>query len=187
MIGGSIFFLLYMMCVTFILVNLLVAVISTNLQMLMAIEDEEKAKKESTQSTQAQEQAGVGQQEEEVREPETTQRQTPHKHRRLPNLNHKTLAALKQHVEDRKRNMREYYAIRAELNRIVAEVKALPINQKKVEEREMGLQRAAALRHNLLHNDVATGRSGDMLSTLLTLDAANVTDLGAASPSVYTR
>ena len=56
------------------------------------------------------------------------------------------------------------------IHSIVEEVHSLSFNVKQEQEVMMRNHMAATLQDNLLNNDIATGRTGDILSTLITLE-----------------
>ncbi|KAI4880948.1 hypothetical protein NFI96_019593 [Prochilodus magdalenae] len=72
-----------------------------------------------------------------------------------------------------------------ELGRIDEEVRAVPANRRHELELMRQWQAAATLEENILSSEVFSGRTGDILTTLMTLDEANIIDSSEDRPQVY--
>ncbi|KAL6489909.1 hypothetical protein MHYP_G00002540 [Metynnis hypsauchen] len=85
------------------------------------------------------------------------------------------------------RNQRECLKLHQELERIFEEVRNLPINRKQEEEVMVQSQMAASVEGNLLSSKIASGRTGDVLSTFIALEKAHIIDSSAATPQIYSK
>ncbi|KAI4880944.1 hypothetical protein NFI96_003388 [Prochilodus magdalenae] len=72
-----------------------------------------------------------------------------------------------------------------ELERIDEEVRAVPANRRHELELMRQCQTAATLEENILSSEVFSGRTEDILTTLMTLDEANIIDSSEDRPQVY--
>uniref|UniRef100_A0A4W5L765 Ion transport domain-containing protein n=1 Tax=Hucho hucho TaxID=62062 RepID=A0A4W5L765_9TELE len=190
MYGASLYFFIFLTGGAFIFANLLVAVVTTNLEISMPDYDEKNSNECSLAALIPEDTGGLADQstihvEEVVTKSNMTRRQKPWKASCLENLTMDTFEELALVMAAMQKNMAAYREIRQELDSIVEEVHSLSFNVKQEQEVMMRNHMAATLQDNLLNNDIATGRTGDILSTLITLEKAHVIDSNTASAHLF--
>ncbi|XP_038821756.1 cation channel sperm-associated protein 4-like [Salvelinus namaycush] len=188
--GASLYFFIFLTGGAFIFANLLVAVVTTNLEISMPDYDEKNSNECSPAALIPEDMGGLADQstihvEEVVTKSNMTRRQKPWKASCLENLTMDTFEELALVMAAMQKNMAAYREIRQELDSIVEEVHSLSFNVKQEQEVMMRNHMAATLQDNLLNNDIATGRTGDILSTLITLEKAHVIDSNTASAHLF--
>ncbi|XP_031441058.2 cation channel sperm-associated protein 4-like [Clupea harengus] len=191
--GASLYFFIFLTLGAFIFGNLFGAVVTTNLEMCMAELDETKSGNDNALALN-QPEDGVSitdtrmvHCEEVVARTSMTKRQKPWKGSCLENLRVDTFEDLTLVLSAMQKNMKEYKEIRQELEKIVEAVHSLPFNREQENAVLMRDHNAATMTDSFLKNEVATGRTGDMLSTLIALEKAHVIDSGTDSPAVFQR
>ncbi|XP_062301778.1 cation channel sperm-associated protein 4-like isoform X1 [Osmerus eperlanus] len=183
MYGASIYFFIFLTGGAFIFANLLVAVVTTNLEICMFDSEESKDKDDLLQEgTEGQNLIHV---EDVVTRTNMVRRQRPWKASRLENLTLDTLEEFILVLSTLQKNMDTYKQIRQELDSIVDELHSLSFNKEQEQEVILRNQVGASLQDNLWKNEIASGRTGDMLSTLITLEKAHVIDSGTPSPGLF--
>ncbi|KAJ7991879.1 hypothetical protein DPEC_G00288430 [Dallia pectoralis] len=184
--GASVYFFVFLTCGAFIFANLLVAVVTTNLEMVMTDTDDECSLAallhEHAEGLTGE---GVIHVEKVVTRTNMTRRQKPWKGSYLENLTMDTFEELLLVMAAVQKNIVAYRDIQNELESVVEEVHSLSFNVEQEHEVILRDQMAWSLQDNLLKNDIATGRTGDMLSTLITLEKAHVIDTSTASPCLF--
>uniref|UniRef100_K7GCD1 Ion transport domain-containing protein n=2 Tax=Pelodiscus sinensis TaxID=13735 RepID=K7GCD1_PELSI len=197
-IGGSLYFFIFITGGAFICTNLLVAVLTSNLEQTMVAYTEEKQKRDQLlhPDKYADWESDVGGDDmspelnlvhlkEVIQDSATTNRQTPLSYGSLGNLTEATCDDFCLVLEGIQENLKRYKEIRNELNAIVKEVRAIEFNKEQEEERVLRNVQNSTISEGLLSNEVAAGRSGDILSTLMTLEKANMIDPEDATSSGY--
>ncbi|XP_072542656.1 cation channel sperm-associated protein 4-like [Salminus brasiliensis] len=166
--AALVYFFIFIFSCGFIFLNFFSSVIITNQE--LAVETD------STKSEEDESQKDLVHVDEVVAKTSMTQRQTPWHDSCLTNLtleNFENLVLLREAID---RNEKEFQEIRQKLIKIVEEVRNLPVNK----ERELQAQRekemATTLTDNLLGDDIASGQAGDILSTFIALEEANLLD-----------
>ncbi|XP_063043105.1 cation channel sperm-associated protein 4-like [Engraulis encrasicolus] len=181
--GGSLYFFIFLTIGAFVFGNLFGAVVTTNLEMSMADENE------STLSMMINENAlpenRMTHVEEVLARTSMSTRQKPWKGTWLESLRMENFEELVLVLDQMQRNMKEYKSIRRQLESIVDEVHSLPFNLEQDNDVIMRDKNATSLKQSLLSDKIATGRQGDMLSTLMTLEKAHVIDSLQDSPSAF--
>ncbi|XP_058853524.1 cation channel sperm-associated protein 4-like isoform X1 [Acipenser ruthenus] len=189
--GAAIYFFVFLTGGAFIFANLLVAVVTTNLELAMTeyedVTDDKGAAQASTEKPEEDlvKDLEVVHLEQVIRETTMTRRQKPHRISSLENL---TIVSFEQFcvvLEAIQKNRKDYRIIRQELNGIAEEVRGILFNREQEQEVIMRNKQVPMLNENLLMNEIASGKTGDMLSTLMMLEKANMIDSGGASPSLY--
>uniref|UniRef100_A0A8C0GTC6 Cation channel sperm associated 4 n=1 Tax=Chelonoidis abingdonii TaxID=106734 RepID=A0A8C0GTC6_CHEAB len=164
-IGGALYFFIFITGGAFICTNLLVAVVTSNLEQAMLVYAEEKQKRDQ------------------LLHPDkyADREDTPMTHRQMPlmygNLSNLTEATCDDFcliLEGIQENLKRYKEIRDELSTIVKEVRSIAFNKEQEEERVLRNIQNTNISDGLLGNEVAAGRSGDILSTLMTLEKVSV-------------
>ncbi|KAG6932502.1 cation channel sperm associated 4 [Chelydra serpentina] len=199
-IGGGLYFFIFITGGAFICTNLLVAVVTSNLEQTMVAYAEEKQKRDQLlhPDKYVDRESDVG---EDDSSPElnlvhlkTVMEDTPMTHRQMPliygNLGNLTEASCDDFcliLEGIQENLKRYKEIRDELNTIVKEVRSIAFNKEQEEERQLRNIQNTNLSDGLLCNEVAAGRSGDILSTLMTLEKVNMIDPEDVTSSGYHR
>ncbi|KAL2079516.1 hypothetical protein ACEWY4_025260 [Coilia grayii] len=182
--GGSLYFFIFLTLGAFVFGNLFGAVVTTNLEMSMADENENALLSVMPEEGVMQTDSMIHV-EEVVARTRMTTRQKPWKGSWLESLRLETFEELVLVLSQMQKNMKEYKDIRSELEQIVDEVRSLPFNREQDNAVIMRDQNAASLKDSLLKNDIAMGRSGDMLSTLMALEKAHIIDSGTDSPAAF--
>ncbi|XP_041096508.1 cation channel sperm-associated protein 4-like [Polyodon spathula] len=189
--GAAVYFFVFLTGGAFIFANLLVAVVTTNLELAMTeyedVTDDKGAAQASTEKPEEDlvKDLEVVHVEQVIRETTMTCWQKPHRFSSLENL---TIVSFEQFcivLEAIQKNRRDYRIIRQELDGIVEEVRGILFNREQEQEVIMRNKQVPMLNENLLMNEIASGKTGDMLSTLMMLEKANMIDSGGASPSLY--
>ncbi|XP_019905824.2 cation channel sperm-associated protein 4 [Esox lucius] len=188
--GASLYFFIFLTGGAFIFANLLVAVVTTNLEMVVIDSDNKNSNDCSLaalmqEDTEGLKDEGIIHVEEVVTKTDMTRRQKPWRGTCLENLTMDTFEELVLVMSAIQKNMAAYREIQQELGRIVEEVHGLSFNAEQEQEVILRDQMAWTLQDNLLMNDIATGRTGDMLSTLITLEKAHVIDTNTATPQLF--
>ncbi|XP_072518324.1 cation channel sperm-associated protein 4-like isoform X2 [Salminus brasiliensis] len=166
--AALVYFFVFIFSCGFIFLNFFSSVIITNQE--LAVESD------STKSEEDESQKDLVHVEEVVAKTSMTHRQTPLHDSCLTNLtldNFENLVLLREAID---RNEREFQEIRQKLMKIVDEVRNLPINKERELQAEREKEMAATLTDNLLGDDIASGQAGDILSTFIALEEANLLD-----------
>ncbi|MGH0188110.1 UNVERIFIED_CONTAM: hypothetical protein FKN15_028079 [Acipenser sinensis] len=174
--GAAIYFFVFLTGGAFIFANLLVAVVTTNLELAMTeyedVTDDKGAAQASTEKPEEDlmKDLEVVHLEQVIRETTMTCRQKPHRISSLENL---TIVSFEQFcvvLEAIQKNRKDYRIIRQELNGIAEEVRGILFNREQEQEVIMRNKQVPMLNENLLMNEIASGKTGDMLSTLMILE-----------------
>ncbi|XP_065433231.1 cation channel sperm-associated protein 4 isoform X4 [Chrysemys picta bellii] len=197
-IGGSLYFFIFITGGAFICTNLLVAVVTSNLEQTMLAYAEEKQKRDQLLHPDkfVDREFDVG---DDNSSPElnlvhlkAVMQDTPMTHHQMPlisgNLGNLTEATCDDFcliLEGIQENLKRYKEIRDELSTIVKEVRSIAFNKEQEEERVLRNIQNTNISDGLLSNEVAAGRSGDILSTLMTLEKANMIDPQDVTSSGY--
>ncbi|XP_067386863.1 cation channel sperm-associated protein 4 [Emydura macquarii macquarii] len=199
-IGGGLYFFIFITGGAFICTNLLVAVVTSNLEQTMVAYTEEKQKRE--QLLNPDKYMGLESDAEDddtspelnlvhlkavMQDTSMMHRQTPLNYSNLGNLTEATCDDFCLVLEGIQENLKQYKKIREELNAIVKEVRSIEFNKEQDEERVLRNIQNTTISEGLFFSEVASGRSGDILSTLMTLEKANMIDPDAPKSSVYHR
>ncbi|XP_062372186.1 cation channel sperm-associated protein 4-like [Sardina pilchardus] len=186
--GASVYFFIFLTIGAFIFGNLFGAVVTTNLEMSMTDMDE-KGGDNPLMITPEDNTQMMGNTmvhvEEVVTKTKMTKRQKPWKGTYVESLRLETFEELILVLSTMQTNLKEYKSIRNKLDKIVEEVHSLPFNREQENAVIMRDQRAAMLKNTILKDDIAMGRTGDMLSTLMTLEKAHVINSGTDSPALF--
>ncbi|XP_070620753.1 cation channel sperm-associated protein 4, partial [Erythrolamprus reginae] len=188
-IGGALYFFIFITFGAFIFANLLVAVVTTNLEQSMAAYQEEKQLKTTFTSL-----AGLTgfedgndddfntAQSEAVHVKEVMQ-VTPMLHHQellslgnLASLNEGTCEDLCLVLEAIHENLQEYQMIRNQLDQIVEEVRALKFNVEHEQEIVLRNIRGVNISETMMANNTIHAKTGDVLSTLINLQKAHLID-----------
>ncbi|XP_028675577.2 cation channel sperm-associated protein 4-like [Erpetoichthys calabaricus] len=168
---AGIYFFLFVTSGSFVFANILVAVVTTNLEIAMddymkqcAIEQKKKGKESD----------GLVHLSIEETSKQVPLMGEPCIQDPIENLDIEKFENLTFIIQLMKDNMEEYITFRQELDRIIQEVQELPVNQGRQEEMMRRHQMMRKLSDSVLKDSVASGRSGDVLSTLIMLEKANV-------------
>ncbi|XP_034609767.1 cation channel sperm-associated protein 4 isoform X2 [Trachemys scripta elegans] len=197
-IGGALYFFIFITGGAFICTNLLVAVVTSNLEQTMLAYSEEKQKRDQLLHPDkfVDRKFNVG---DDNSSPElnlvhlkAVMQDTPMTHHQMPlisgNLGNLTEATCDDFcliLEGIQENLKRYKEIRDELSTIVKEVRSIAFNKEQEEERVLRNIQNTNISDGLLSNEVAAGRSGDILSTLMTLEKANMIDPQDVTSSGY--
>ncbi|MEE6484798.1 hypothetical protein FKM82_014042 [Ascaphus truei] len=118
---------------------------------------------------------------------EFPQHQEPLSSQSLDGLSLETYENLCLVLEGIQLNLSKYRSLRDELDSLVDELRELKSNlEQEKEAEERSLWRSMISQH-LLNNEIASGRKGDILSTLIALDKVNMTETEATSSNLYRR
>ncbi|KAG5260850.1 hypothetical protein AALO_G00297280 [Alosa alosa] len=185
--GASVYFFIFLTIGAFIFGNLFGAVVTINLEMSMTDMDEKSGENPlmilpEENTLQMDTMVHV---EKVVTKTKMTKRQKPWKGTFVESLRMETFEELLLVLSTMQTNMMEYKSIRQKLDKIVEEVHSLPFNREQENAVIMRDQRAAVLKNTILKDDIAMGRTGDMLSTLMTLEKAHVINSGTDSPAMF--
>ncbi|KAM6427777.1 cation channel sperm-associated protein 4 isoform 1-T2 [Liasis olivaceus] len=187
-IGGALYFFIFITFGAFIFANLLVAVVTTNLEQSMTEFNEKKRLKTQLFSTSSY--AGfddgtdddfAASQSESVHIKEVIQG-TPMVHHQellsfgnLANLNESTCEDLCLVLEAVHENLKGYQEIRDELEQIVQEVRSLKFNVEQEQEIVLRSIRGANISETMFADNIHT-KTGDVLSMLMNLEKSHVLD-----------
>nr|XP_056702429.1 cation channel sperm-associated protein 4 [Euleptes europaea] len=187
-IGGALYFFIFITCGAFICANLLVAVVTTNLEQSVTAYNEERqsqslAQTEAGPNSLHFDQDGTDDDAlpplppmhlKEVMHATTMAHcQDLLSYGNLGNLNDSTCDDLCTVLEAIHENLKEYREIRDELNIIIDEVRAIKFNIEQEQEIVLRNIRGASIPENVLATDVMQGRAGDILSALSELEKSN--------------
>ncbi|KAL7980428.1 hypothetical protein Chor_001582 [Crotalus horridus] len=182
-IGGALYFFIFITFGAFIFANLLVAVVTTNLEQSMAAYHEKKQLKTNFPSLggfagfdDGTDDDFTASQSEAVHIKEVIQG-TPMVHHQellsfgnLANLNETTCEDLCLVLEAIHENLKEYQMIRDELDQIVQEVRSLKFNVDQEQEIVLRNIRGANISETMIANNTIYAKTGDVLSTLMNLE-----------------
>ncbi|KAH1175073.1 hypothetical protein KIL84_021487, partial [Mauremys mutica] len=169
-IGGALYFFIFITGGAFICTNLLVAVVTSNLEQTMLAYAEEKQKRDQL-----------------LHPDKYVDWEMPLMYGNLGNLTEATCDDFCLILEGIQENLKRYKEIRDELSTIVKEVRSIAFNKEQEEERVLRNIQNTNISDGLLGNEVAAGRSGDILSTLMTLEKVNMIDPEDVTSSGYHR
>ncbi|CAM4676102.1 unnamed protein product [Caretta caretta] len=199
-IGGALYFFIFITGGAFICTNLLVAVVTSNLEQTMLTYAEEKKKRDQLlyPDKYVDQESNVGDDDSSpelnlvhlkavMQDTAMTHRQMPLIYGNLGNLTEATYDDFCLILEGIQENLKRYKEIRDELSTIVKEVRSIAFNKEQEEERVLRNMQNTNISDGLLCNEVAAGRSGDILSTLMTLEKANMIDPEDVTASGYHR
>ncbi|XP_062996654.1 cation channel sperm-associated protein 4-like [Elgaria multicarinata webbii] len=188
-IGGAIYFFIFITFGGFIFANLLVAVITTNLEQSMTAYNEEKRMQAQAPSTSAY--AGLDDGTDDdyppgLQEPvhlKEVMHITPMTHRQellsygnLGNLNDATCEELCVVLEAIHENLKEYRVIRDELNQIIQEVRSIRFNIEQEQEIVLRNIRGANISETMLPTEILQGKPTDVLTALMNLEKLSMID-----------
>ncbi|KAJ7304243.1 hypothetical protein JRQ81_011781 [Phrynocephalus forsythii] len=190
-IGGALYFFIFITFGAFIFANLLVAVVTTNLEQAMAAYNEEK----QLQKVQAplvmtyaeldqddtDDDSPMGQPEplhvkEVIHGTSMTHRQELLSFGNLSNLSEGTAEDFCVVLEAIHENLKEYQVIRDELHQIVQEVRSIRFNIEQEQEIVLRNIRGANISETMFGNEVTQGKKGDVLTALIKLEKSNIID-----------
>ncbi|XP_039190080.1 cation channel sperm-associated protein 4 isoform X2 [Crotalus tigris] len=188
-IGGALYFFIFITFGAFIFANLLVAVVTTNLEQSMAAYHEKKQLKTNFPSLggfagfdDGTDDDFTASQSEAVHIKEVIQG-TPMVHHQellsfgnLANLNETTCEDLCLVLEAIHENLKEYQMIRDELDQIVQEVRSLKFNVDQEQEIVLRNIRGANISETMIANNTIYAKTGDVLSTLMNLEKSHLLD-----------
>ncbi|KAL8220734.1 UNVERIFIED_CONTAM: hypothetical protein K2H54_053562 [Gekko kuhli] len=181
-IGGALYFFIFITCGAFICANLLVAVVTTNLEQSVAAYNEERQSQSLAQSEAAYTGLDDGTDDDALPPlPPMHMKEVMHatamvhcqdllSYGNLGNLNDSTCDDLCVVLEAIHENLKEYREIRDELSQIVHEVRSIKFNIEQEQEIVLRNIRGANLSDTMLANDVIQGKAGDVLTTLTNLE-----------------
>ncbi|XP_048357581.1 cation channel sperm-associated protein 4 [Sphaerodactylus townsendi] len=183
--GGALYFFIFITCGAFICANLLVAVVTTNLEQSVAAYNEQQQLQTLAQSETAYGELDDGT-DDDARPPLSSMHlkeimratamircQDLLSYGNLGNLNDSTCDDLCIVLEAIHENLKEYQEIRVELNQIVDEVRTVKFNIEQEQEVVLRNIRGSTISDPVLTKDVIQGRASDVLSALSTLEKAN--------------
>ncbi|XP_074832539.1 cation channel sperm-associated protein 4 [Carettochelys insculpta] len=186
-IGRGLYFFIFITGGAFICTNLLVAVLTSNLEQTMVAYTEEKQKrnqllhpekyvdlKPDVGDDNTAPELNLVHLNAVMQDSSTTRLQTPLSYSNLGNLSEATCDDFCLVLEGIHENLKRYKEIRNELNAIVKEVRSIEFNKEQEEERVLRNVQNTTISDGLLCNELAVGKSGDILSTLMTLEKANI-------------
>uniref|UniRef100_A0A7M4E462 Cation channel sperm associated 4 n=1 Tax=Crocodylus porosus TaxID=8502 RepID=A0A7M4E462_CROPO len=159
-VGGIIYFFIFLTGGAFICTNLLVAVVTSNLEQMLEVGAGLHVSPEMN----------LVHMRVAVKDPVVMQYQEPWTRGNLANLTEATCDDFSLVLEATQENLKQYKEIRDELDAIVQEMRSLRFNQEQEQEMVLRNIQNANLSDDLLGNELASGRTGDILSTLITLD-----------------
>ncbi|XP_044291213.1 cation channel sperm-associated protein 4 [Varanus komodoensis] len=187
-IGGALYFFIFITFGAFIFANLLVAVVTTNLEQSVAAYKEEKHLQAHDPSTAAYIGLDDGTDDDYptgVPEPvhlKEVMHGTPMTHHQellsfgnLGNLNDATCEDLCVVLEAIHENLKEYRVIRDELDQIVQEVRSIRFNIEQEQEIVLRNIRGANISETMLPSDIIQGKT-DVLTALMNLEKSNAID-----------
>ncbi|XP_060114090.1 cation channel sperm-associated protein 4 [Heteronotia binoei] len=185
-IGGALYFFIFITCGAFICSNLLVAVVTTNLEQSVAAYNEELHSQSLARSKAAYTGLDDGT-DDDILPPLTPMHmkevmnatdmvhcQDLLSYGNLGNLNDSTCDDLCVVLEAIHENLKEYQEIRNELSRIVTEVKSIKFNIEQEQEIVLRNIRGSSISDTMLASEVTHGKAGDVLSTLSNLEKSNM-------------
>ncbi|XP_075460082.1 cation channel sperm-associated protein 4-like isoform X3 [Ascaphus truei] len=194
--GGALYLFLFITLGAFVLGNLLVAVVTTNLELAMLLYfggEGTHLRRNESDGYQPREQEGEEPavtllHMEEIRgKTEFPQHQEPLSSQSLDGLSLETYENLCLVLEGIQLNLSKYRSLRDELDSLVDELRELKSNLEQEKEAEERSQWRSIISQHLLNNEIASGRKGDILSTLIALDKVNMTETEATSSNLYRR
>ncbi|KAL7879547.1 hypothetical protein SRHO_G00018010 [Serrasalmus rhombeus] len=181
--GAMVYFIAFICVGAFIFTNFIIAVIIANLE--IATETYEGSSTANTKDNANN--GGITHVEEVIKTTKMTTHQRPRIGCRLDNLNMETFENIVLVNDALQRNRREFKNLHEELERILEDVRNLPKNRKQEEEVVFQSQVAASVEENILSSKIASGRTGDVLSTFIALEKAHIIDSSAATPQIYSK
>ncbi|XP_015265723.1 PREDICTED: cation channel sperm-associated protein 4 [Gekko japonicus] len=187
-IGGALYFSIFITCGAFICANLLVAVVTTNLEQSVAAYNEERQSQSLARSEAAYTGLDDGTDDDALPPlPPMHMKEVMHatamvhcqdllSYGNLGNLNDSTCDDLCVVLEAIHENLKEYREIRDELSQIVHEVRSIKFNIEQEQEIVLRNIRGASISDTMLANEVIQGKAGDVLTTLTNLEKSNMID-----------
>ncbi|KAL0961869.1 hypothetical protein UPYG_G00332690 [Umbra pygmaea] len=189
--AASLYFLLFVGFGAFFFTNVLIAVVATNMEAVMTdIEDNTDETLQAALTPEGMEDLknqSITHMEEVVKKTTMTQFQKPWKGSCLENLSMDTFEELVLARAAMQKVMAAYRKRRQELESIVEELHSISFNIEQDQEVLKRTQMSSALHEDILKNEITTGLSGDMLSTLIALEKAHFIDTSTASPKLIQR
>ncbi|XP_072836114.2 cation channel sperm-associated protein 4 [Pogona vitticeps] len=187
-IGGALYFFIFITFGAFIFANLLVAVVTTNLEQSMAAYNEERQLQEAQTllalayirlDDDADDDFPMSQSEpvhmkEVMHGTPMTHRQELLSFGNLSSLTEATCEDLCVVLEAIHENIKEYQVIRDELERIVQEVRSIRFNIEQEQEIVLRNIRGANISETVLGPDVTQGKLGDVLTALMNLEKSSM-------------
>uniref|UniRef100_A0A8C0GWE0 Cation channel sperm associated 4 n=1 Tax=Chelonoidis abingdonii TaxID=106734 RepID=A0A8C0GWE0_CHEAB len=178
-IGGALYFFIFITGGAFICTNLLVAVVTSNLEQAMLVYAEENMAvlmflQSDVGDDDSSPELNLVHLKAVMQDTPMTHRQMPLMYGNLSNLTEATCDDFCLILEGIQENLKRYKEIRDELSTIVKEVRSIAFNKEQEEERVLRNIQNTNISDGLLGNEVAAGRSGDILSTLMTLEKVSV-------------
>ncbi|KAH0631244.1 hypothetical protein JD844_005495 [Phrynosoma platyrhinos] len=186
-IGGALYFFIFITSGAFIFANLLVAVVTTNLEQSMAEYKEEKQMQAQSPFTSAyigldddtEDDYFMGQSER-VHMKEVMHGAPMVHHQELlscgnlSSLNEATCEDLCVVLEAIHENLKEYRVIRDELDQIVEEVRSIRFNIEQEQEIVLRNIRGTNISETVLGTEVMQGKPGDVISALMSLEKSSI-------------
>ncbi|XP_035385359.1 cation channel sperm-associated protein 4-like [Electrophorus electricus] len=165
----------------FLFANLLIAVVATNLETAITYCDEPNSEDDCLLKDR-----NIIHVDEVAAKTNMTRHQTPWTDTFLDNLSVDITEQIALVIGAIEKNERAYVRTIEELQAVVDKVHSLSYNREKDKEMIMRNQMAASLQEDLFSNEIAMGRSGDILSTLITLEKANIINSSVNRPNMFT-
>ncbi|XP_026558597.1 cation channel sperm-associated protein 4 [Pseudonaja textilis] len=188
-IGGALYFFIFITFGAFIFANLLVAVVTTNLEQSMSAYQEEQQLKTNFSSLgsfagyeDGTDDDYTASQSEAVHVKEVLQATPMARHQELlslgtlANLNDTTCEDLCLVLEAISENLKEYQIIRDSLDQIIQEVRHLKFNIDHEQEIVLRNIRGANISETMIANSTIYAKTGDVLSTLMNLEKSHLLD-----------
>ncbi|XP_063168362.1 cation channel sperm-associated protein 4 [Candoia aspera] len=188
-IGGAIYFFIFITFGAFIFANLLVAVVTTNLEQSMAVYNEKQQLKtefpsisgyarfdDDTDDDFATSQSEPMHLKEVMHETPMVHHQELLSYGNLGGLNESTCEDLCLVLEAIHENLKGYWVIRDELDQIVEEVRFLKFNIQQEQEIVLRNIRGANISETMFASDAAHAKTADVLSMLMNLEKSHMLD-----------
>nr|XP_014342687.1 PREDICTED: cation channel sperm-associated protein 4 isoform X2 [Latimeria chalumnae] len=186
MIGGAVYFFIFLTSTAFIFVNLMVAVVTTNLEQAMlqfegqqtlitnvlTVNHEQHVEEENLPDIEMIHLHQV------MLETSFPSQQQPIYFSSLENLTIKTFEEFCLVLEAIQINLKEYKNIRLKMGSIIQEVREIFVNREQEQAILKRNQQPPAVSESLLNNNIAAGRTGDTFSTLMPVEQTHTTDSG---------
>uniref|UniRef100_H3BA33 Cation channel sperm associated 4 n=1 Tax=Latimeria chalumnae TaxID=7897 RepID=H3BA33_LATCH len=182
MIGGAVYFFIFLTSTAFIFVNLMVAVVTTNLEQAMlqfegqqtlitnvlTVNHEQHVEEENLPDIEMIHLHQV------MLETSFPSQQQPIYFSSLENLTIKTFEEFCLVLEAIQINLKEYKNIRLKMGSIIQEVREIFVNREQEQAILKRNQQPPAVSESLLNNNIAAGRTGDTFSTLMPVEQVSL-------------
>uniref|UniRef100_H3BA34 Cation channel sperm associated 4 n=1 Tax=Latimeria chalumnae TaxID=7897 RepID=H3BA34_LATCH len=182
MIGGAVYFFIFLTSTAFIFVNLMVAVVTTNLEQAMLQFEGQQTLITNVLTVNHEVRAEQHVEEENLPDIEMIHlhqvmletsfpsQQQPIYFSSLENLTIKTFEEFCLVLEAIQINLKEYKNIRLKMGSIIQEVREIFVNREQEQAILKRNQQPPAVSESLLNNNIAAGRTGDTFSTLMPVE-----------------